>query len=137
MSGLISRFAVLVAAAAMCGVTAFDASPVANAAPQQPDSSPPVVATTTTAATAPAPVATSPSTTSTVPAEAEVPPIDMPDQVESTIVFGGDILIHSTLRSRANLGGDAYDFRPMFDSIRPALATADLAICHLEVPLTS
>ena len=138
MSGLISRFAVLVVAAAMCGVTAFDAPAAADAAPQQQDSPPPVTVVTTISTTIPPPLATAPST-STVPAgaESEAPPIEVPDQLEATIVFGGDILVHSTLRSRASLGNNLYDFRPMFEPIRPALVTADLAICHLEVPLTS
>ncbi|MEX2132656.1 MAG: CapA family protein [Acidimicrobiia bacterium] len=138
MSGLISRFVFLVVAAAMCGATAFDSPPSTDAAPQL-ESPPPVTVATTTSTTMPPTVATAPSTTSTVPAgaEAEAPPIEVPDQLEATVVFGGDVLIHSTLRSHAALGGNVYDFRPMFEAIRPALLTADLAICHLEVPLTS
>lgn len=133
MSGLIFRFMVLVAAASMTGVTAFD---VSDAPAPRSEPAPPSAATTV-----PAP-ATTPPTSASVPGvrvdegdEEEVP--EAPDQTEATLVFGGDILIHSTLRSRASQGGDAYDFRPMFEPIRPFIAPADLAICHLEVPLTS
>lgn len=143
MSGLISRFLVLVAAAAMCGVTAYDSPPAAKTAPLPLAGSPIVTSVTTPASpstTVNPPVPAS-STTSTVPdtgaEDPGLPEPEAPDQTEATIVFTGDILIHSTLRARASLGGDAYDFRPMFEPIRPAIVSADLAICHLEVPLTS
>lgn len=32
---------------------------------------------------------------------------------------------------------DGWDFRPMFDEVRPILAGADLAICHLETPISA
>jgi poly-gamma-glutamate synthesis protein (capsule biosynthesis protein) len=40
-------------------------------------------------------------------------------------------------QAQAN-GGDglAYDYRPMFDLVREALSDADLAVCHLETPLS-
>ncbi|NIR36186.1 MAG: CapA family protein, partial [Actinobacteria bacterium] len=31
---------------------------------------------------------------------------------------------------------DGWDFRPLFDEVRPILSAADVAICHLETPLS-
>lgn len=140
MSGLISRFLVLAVAAAMCGTTAFDSPSAVGPELAVESPAPATVATTPTptSTTAPPPVATASFTTTRTASEgAGNERTDEPEQTEATIVFAGDILIHSTLRARASLGGDAYDFRPMFEAIRPAIVTADLAICHLEVPLTS
>jgi poly-gamma-glutamate capsule biosynthesis protein CapA/YwtB (metallophosphatase superfamily) len=57
-----------------------------------------------------------------------------------TIAFTGDILIHRGVweRAAADATGDArFDFRPMFRAVRPILSKADLAICHLETPLSA
>jgi poly-gamma-glutamate synthesis protein (capsule biosynthesis protein) len=58
-----------------------------------------------------------------------------------SIAFTGDALIHTQLNARAALDGDAtgrrYDFRPMFDPISEYVGGADLALCHLEVPLSA
>jgi poly-gamma-glutamate capsule biosynthesis protein CapA/YwtB (metallophosphatase superfamily) len=57
-----------------------------------------------------------------------------------TLVASGDVLPHGrVLRVAATYGaqtGQPYDFRPMFADLRPILSGADLAICHLEVPLS-
>ncbi len=37
----------------------------------------------------------------------------------------------------AAVAGDGWDFRPMFDDVRPVLSRADLAICHLETPISA
>ncbi len=54
-----------------------------------------------------------------------------------TIAATGDVLPHSPLwrQAAADAGGDGYDFGPMFAEIEPVLASADLAICHLETPI--
>jgi poly-gamma-glutamate capsule biosynthesis protein CapA/YwtB (metallophosphatase superfamily) len=58
-----------------------------------------------------------------------------------TIAATGDILPHTAvIRRAADYGtgsGEEYDFRPMFADIAPVLGAADLAICHLEVPLSA
>lgn len=55
-----------------------------------------------------------------------------------TLVAGGDVLVHSPVASAALSYGDGrYDFRPMFNAIRPLLSRADLAVCHLETPISS
>ncbi len=56
-----------------------------------------------------------------------------------TIAMSGDVLIHTSLRTAAarNQPEGRFDFRPMFAPLRPVLAAADLALCHLEVPLAA
>ncbi len=55
-----------------------------------------------------------------------------------TVAMSGDVLIHTALRTAAarNQPPGRFDFRPMFAPLRPVLEAADLALCHLEVPLT-
>jgi poly-gamma-glutamate capsule biosynthesis protein CapA/YwtB (metallophosphatase superfamily) len=56
-----------------------------------------------------------------------------------TLLASGDVLSHGSVVARARAygarGGRRFDFRPMFASIRPIVAAADLAVCHLETPL--
>jgi poly-gamma-glutamate synthesis protein (capsule biosynthesis protein) len=59
-----------------------------------------------------------------------------------TIAATGDILVHQSLWERAatlggSRGGLEFDFRPMFARVRETLAGADLALCHLETPVTA
>jgi hypothetical protein len=57
--------------------------------------------------------------------------------IRFTIAASGDLLIHSVLWERAlALGGGTYDFAPLFDAIEPHIAGADLALCHVETPMT-
>ena len=57
-----------------------------------------------------------------------------------TLVASGDVLIHGPVARQAaaygRRSGQPYDFRPMFAAIRPIVSAADLAFCHLEVPLS-
>jgi poly-gamma-glutamate synthesis protein (capsule biosynthesis protein) len=54
-----------------------------------------------------------------------------------TVVATGDVLLHRGLWAQASrdAGGSGYDFAPLFGSVRPVIAGADLAICHLETPV--
>lgn len=56
-----------------------------------------------------------------------------------TVAVSGDLLVHEAVarQARAYAGGTGYDFRPMFRRVRPLIAGADLAICHVETPLTA
>ena len=56
-----------------------------------------------------------------------------------TVEASGDLLIHSPVFQRAATlaGGLGYDFAPLFREIRPYVAGADLALCHIETPMTS
>jgi poly-gamma-glutamate capsule biosynthesis protein CapA/YwtB (metallophosphatase superfamily) len=60
---------------------------------------------------------------------------------EVTLIASGDVLPHGPVLRQAGAygsrAGQPYDFRPMFAELRPVVAAADLAICHLEVPLSS
>ncbi len=53
-----------------------------------------------------------------------------------TMAFAGDILIHSSVWRSAERFGRPYNFRPMFTPTRKLIAGADLAICHLETPVS-
>ena len=61
-----------------------------------------------------------------------------PEPVRFTVAASGDLLIHGPVfgRALANGGGRRYDFRPMLRSVRRWVSRADLALCHLEQPLT-
>ncbi|MCP3818203.1 CapA family protein [Streptomyces sp. A3M-1-3] len=51
-----------------------------------------------------------------------------------TLVAGGDVLPHASVirQAKADAGGEGYDFKPMLAGVRPVVAQADLAICHME-----
>jgi poly-gamma-glutamate capsule biosynthesis protein CapA/YwtB (metallophosphatase superfamily) len=57
-----------------------------------------------------------------------------------TLIASGDVLTHGPVLQQARAYGrrvnQPYDFRPMFADLRPIVAKADLALCHLEVPLS-
>lgn len=59
----------------------------------------------------------------------------------ATLIFGGDVLMHTPLwdqaarNARAATGRSGFDFRPMFRDIRGLVSRADLAVCHLETPI--
>ncbi len=52
----------------------------------------------------------------------------------AVLAFTGDTLVHSPLWAAAEryAGGNGFDFAPMFVEVAPILASADLAVCHLE-----
>lgn len=56
-----------------------------------------------------------------------------------TLAVTGEILPHPSVVEHARVAGEgsgrAYDFAPMFAPLQPLLQGADLAICHLEVPV--
>ncbi len=60
------------------------------------------------------------------------------DPIELTLSFSGDLLIHTALftQAQALAGGEGYDFAPMYEEIKPYVADADLAFCHVETPMT-
>jgi len=97
-----------------------------SAAPEAPVDAPaPSTSTTTTSTTT-----TTTTTTTTLP-----PPRT------ATLVFSGDLLPHmpvvaAAARHAEAAGADGWDFRPMFEEVRPLISAADLAICHLEAPIS-
>jgi poly-gamma-glutamate synthesis protein (capsule biosynthesis protein) len=67
-------------------------------------------------------------------------PIAVPPRPVLTLAFTGDTLIHTPVMAAAATNGDAsgrpYDFYPMLEPVASIITAADLAICHLEVPLS-
>lgn len=66
-----------------------------------------------------------------VTAAAAVVPSAQARPVRLTVAASGDFLMHEPVIQRAERGG----FRRMFRHIRGVIAGADLALCHMEVPL--
>jgi len=91
-----------------------------------------------------APEATAPSTTSS--SESASTPSAAPTTARwpsrtFTLVATGDIISHGAVAERAATsarenGDDGWNFTPLFARIRPIIAGADLALCHLESPLS-
>ena len=52
-----------------------------------------------------------------------------------TIVATGDLLIHESVADAAR-ATDGWDFSPMFAHVAPILRAADLAVCHVETPMS-
>jgi poly-gamma-glutamate synthesis protein (capsule biosynthesis protein) len=68
-------------------------------------------------------------------------PVSVAGPVSVTVALTGDVLVHNTVwqaaaREAVQRGERArFDFRPLLAPIRPIIAGADLALCHLETPL--
>ena len=67
------------------------------------------------------------------------PPPATPDRI--SVALAGDVLVHTGVwqtaqRDAARRGEKLPDFRPMFAGVRDQIASADLAICHMETPLS-
>jgi len=58
--------------------------------------------------------------------------------VQLVVEASGDLLIHSAVfkRALADGGGRHYNFAPMFAKIKPYIQGVDLALCHVETPMT-
>ena len=52
-----------------------------------------------------------------------------------TIAATGDLLIHESVADAARTA-DGWDFTQMFSSVAPILSQADLAVCHVESPMS-
>lgn len=64
------------------------------------------------------------------------PEPDPPPPRELDVAFSGDVLVHGPVRETAVAdGGGSFDFAPMLTGVAPFVREADLALCHLEVPL--
>jgi poly-gamma-glutamate synthesis protein (capsule biosynthesis protein) len=88
--------------------------------------------TSATAAVAGATATSAPHATTTTVA---------PSPSRFTIAITGDVLLHIPVSDRAaayavERRSGVRDFRPMFDPVRKVLRHADLALCHLETPLS-
>ena len=84
--------------------------------------------------------ATAPSSVGTVTAEDQATTTSTVFEPRTFVVAAtGDLLLHTRVLqfAQANAGGVGYDFDPMFAEIEPLISAADLALCHLEVPLSA
>ena len=55
-----------------------------------------------------------------------------------TLIASGELLIHEFVAEKAaDYAETGFNFSPMFQRVKPILAGADLALCHLETPLSS
>jgi len=67
-------------------------------------------------------------------------PIEVEPRPTRVVAFTGDTLIHMPVASAAAVNGDdsgrPYDFYPQLEPVASIISGADLAICHLEVPLS-
>lgn len=77
---------------------------------------------------------TAQATTTAEATTAAVEPSE-PTAQRVTVAVTGDLLPHQPVLDAAH-HGDAYDFVPLLQGIRGPISRADLALCHLEVPLT-
>jgi poly-gamma-glutamate synthesis protein (capsule biosynthesis protein) len=55
-----------------------------------------------------------------------------------TLAATGDFLIHAPVQRRAsaNAGGTGHSFTPMLAEVAPIITAADLALCHMETPVS-
>lgn len=107
-------FAVLALALAACGQS--------EAPPAEPS---PVAETTATPETA----AAEPTTPTTTPS-----PTPTATDSTFTILAAGDVLPHDDVLASAQTAS-GWDFTPLWESTTPWVSAADLALCHLEVPI--
>jgi len=82
-----------------------------------------------------------PDESSDTPSEAQMTSSSIPENSNHlrnfTFVATGELLIHEFVADSADLyGSTGFDFSPMFRRVAPIILGADLAICHLETPLS-
>ncbi len=77
------------------------------------------------------------TTTSTSSTTSTTTTTTLPPPRQATMSFTGDLLPHGpVVRTADSLTVDGWDFLPMFEEVAPILSASDLAICHLETPLS-
>lgn len=82
-----------------------------------------------------APTVTASASPATPVNDASKSAADQPGPESFTIAASGDIIIHESMADAA-ARPDGWDFSPMFSLVAPILTRADLAICHIESPLS-
>lgn len=68
------------------------------------------------------------------PAPTPTPTPTPPADAVFTLVAAGDVLTHQPVIGAARTS-EGYDFTPMLSQIQPWIEGADLALCHMEVPV--
>ncbi|MEE9415235.1 MAG: CapA family protein [Acidimicrobiales bacterium] len=75
-----------------------------------------------------------------LPPRPPAPRLKIKPPAQVTMAFTGDIIPHGRVvrQAQADSGeSGGYNFVPMFTQVRDVIASADLAICHLETPLSA
>lgn len=127
---LVLLVAALATASALAG--GLHSSP-GGAAPVDPDTS----ASTPSADAAASAGAGAATPTSATPETPSPAPTPTTEDATFTIVAAGDVLPHTTVLKNAEDGSGGWDFTPLWDAVTPWISAADLAICHLEVPVVA
>ena len=95
----------------------------------------PEPATDVEAAAEIAPATTSTTTTSTTTTTTTT--TTLPPPRSARLAFTGDLLPHGSVqRAGTAFVAEGWDFAPLFEEVRPIIEGADLAICHLETPIS-
>ncbi|HWI65692.1 MAG TPA: CapA family protein [Symbiobacteriaceae bacterium] len=85
------------------------------------------------------PVATQKTEAPPPQAQAETPPpppAPEPAPIHARILAVGDLLMHTPLVYSSQTGTDQWDFKPLFEPVRPWIEGADFALADLETTLT-
>ena len=118
--GVLSAVVLFVAGMAVFNATRSDPEPGTDAEAATEITPPSTTSTTTTSTT------TTTTTTTTLP-----PPRS------ARLAFTGDLLPHGSVqRAGAAFVAEGWDFAPLYEEVRPIIEGADLAICHLETPIS-
>lgn len=81
------------------------------------------------------PLAAVPEVTPTIAEPSPTTSIAARDPGSFTMAATGDLLIHEAIARTARTD-DGWDFTPFFSRVAPILRTADLAVCHIESPMS-
>ena len=118
--GVLSAVVLFVAGMAVFNATRSDPEPGTDAEAATEITPPSTTSTTTTSTT------TTTTTTTTLP-----PPRS------ARLAFTGDLLPHGSVqRAGTAFVAEGWDFAPLYEEVRPIIEGADLAICHLETPIS-
>ena len=116
--GVLSAVVLFVAGMAVFNATRSDPEPGTDAEAATEITPPSTTSTTTTSTTT--------TTTTTLP-----PPRT------ARLAFTGDLLPHGSVqRAGTAFVDEGWDFAPLYEEVRPIIEGADLAICHLETPIS-
>ena len=119
IAGVLSAALLFVAGVAIFNATRSDPEPATDVEATA-EITPATTSTTTTSTT------TTTTTTTTLP-----PPRS------ARLAFTGDLLPHGSVqRAGSAFVAEGWDFAPLYEEVRPIIEGADLAICHLETPIS-
>ena len=119
IAGVLSAALLFVAGMAIFNATRSDPEPATDVEAAA-EIAPATTSTTTT------------STTTTITTTTTLPP-----PRSARLAFTGDLLPHGSVqRAGTAFVAEGWDFAPLYEEVRPIIEGADLAICHLETPIS-